>query len=89
MERIDGRGGACLAPALAAVHRPAMRGADACRCSPLRVIDEEQGNDWATALQSFVLADQAACKPSPQHPEHARTVTHRGRRETLHDYNTL
>ncbi|KAF2828573.1 hypothetical protein CC86DRAFT_437913, partial [Ophiobolus disseminans] len=84
-ERMGGRRGRCLAPMQASVRGPARRGADACRCSPLRVIVDEKPS--IGPRRSSV--SKRACEPCPQHPEHARTVTHSGRREAFHDYNTL
>lgn len=38
-------------------------------CLSLRVIVVWSTIDWMRALQRFVLADRAACSPSPQHPK--------------------
>ena len=44
--------------------------------------------DWATTLQRFVSAERRAAPPCSRHAEPAASVTHNGRRERLHDYNT-
>jgi hypothetical protein len=78
-----------LAPALASVR--ASRDAWGRRLSlqPVRVIAAVQDIDWTTTLQRFVCKERRAYRPCPRHAEHAPPVTHNGRRERLHDYNTL
>lgn len=61
---MDGRGGVCLAPGMPSVHRDAMRGADACRCSPLKSHRWLEDIDWITTLQSFQTCMRAVSPAS-------------------------
>lgn len=89
VERMDVRGVVVLAPGcrLCSASRDAWG-----RCLSLQTVKSHRwinSIDWTTTLQRFVWIQQRAYKPTGPAPEHARRVTHRGRREDHHDYNTL
>lgn len=89
VERMDGRGVDVLAPG----YRLCTASRDAWgRCLSLQAVKSHRWiseDDWATTLQRFVWIQQRAYKSTGPASEHARRVTHRGRREDLHDYNTF
>lgn len=79
MERMSCRGGACLAPALVSERRSRSAwGRKSHRCGGR--------NRLAGSAPTFRLGPSTCIQPAS---EYARTVTHRGRQNSIHDYNTL